>query len=329
MTHSTTDASEMARIQKRSNTILAILAAIAFAFATAPAYSQAIITAGFDTRPDLADGGDTTALTLPSGKSAQQLVGLGVDIRDTGYFWWSDGTVTQGSGHYAYDLGRAQRFDVPFGKRVSQIAGMAIDETGEVYTYFNDFTVSIGDPFDLDSVDRPRPYLLPVGYDPRDIIGVGILDDDVALFFRDGSHHYTDISDYRNFTVTAPDYESSTFTLPVGFNTNNIAGMDFADSDGRLYTMFVTKQPFSNAQPVRYSQNTQSGGITQSHTRRTTHNGFTTTQHSSSIQSFTTRPHGATHQTFTTVNNGHAHHNANQGITISKGDWSVTLPSKD
>ena len=299
MAISTSDRNELIQAQKRSNTVLAILAAIAFAFATAPAYSQAMITAGFENRPHLADGGDSLSVVLPAGKSAQQLVGLGVDISNTGYFWWSDGTVTQGSGNYAADLAGAQRYHVPFGKRVSEIVGIAIDKTGEVYTYFNDYTVSIGDPFDLDAIDRPRPYLLPVGYVPNDIIGVGMLDDDVVLFFRDGTHHYTDVDDYRNFTITAPDYESSTFTVPSGFTTSNIAGMDFADADGRLYTMFVTPQQPNN-------QHVQPASFTQSRTRRTTSNGISTTSHSTTYQGFTT---------------------ANNGITISKGDWSLTLPT--
>jgi len=54
-----TNTNDKALVQRRTNTVLAILAAIAFAFATAPAYSHGIITAGFDKRPDLADGGNT------------------------------------------------------------------------------------------------------------------------------------------------------------------------------------------------------------------------------------------------------------------------------
>lgn len=287
MTNSTTTG-DFSQVQKRSNTVLAILAAIAFAFATAPAYSQAVITAGFDNRPDLADAGDTTAVVLPVGKTAQQLVGLGVDISDTGYFWWSDGTVTQGTGRGASDLAGAQRFDVPFGKRVSDIAGMAIDESGDVYTYYRDFTVSIGDPFDLDSVDRPRPYLLPIGYGPNDIIGIGMLGDDVALFFRDGTHHYTDVDDYRNFTITAPDYERGRYTMPRGFIVNNIAGMDFADSDGRLYTMFGTTQRFNPPAQTTGFASTKTGTTT------TTQNTFASTT---------------------------------KGVTVSKDGWSLTLPS--
>lgn len=253
----TTPGEDFVQVQKRSNMVLAILAAIAFALATAPAYSQAVIMAGFQDRPDLADGNSTTSVVMPHGKAAEDLVGLGVDVTDRGYFWWADGTVTQGTGRGAADLAGPREFDLPFGKRVSDIAGMAIDETGDVYTYYRDFTVSVGDPFDLDSVDRPRPYLLPLGYDAKDIVGVGMLGDDVALFFRDGSHHYTDASDYRNFTITAPDYESSRFTLPRGFNTDHIAGMDFADSDGRLYTLFDANHAV------------QPAGFTTTHVRKT------------------------------------------------------------
>jgi len=325
MTTSTTT-NDLVQIQKRSNTVLAILAAIAFAYATAPAYSQAMITAGFDTRPDLADGGNTTHTVLPAGRTAQQLVGMGVDISDTGYFWWSDGTVTQGTGKFANDLARAQRFDLPFGKRVSEIVGMAIDENGDVYTYFNDYTVSIGDPFDLDSIDRPRPYLLPLGYVPNNIIGVGMMNDDVILFFRNGTHHYNDISDYRNFTVTASDYQRSTFTLPAGYNTSNIAGMDFADSDGRLYTMFVTRQQNNNTshrttRHIQTSHNVQQGGVTHSTTRRTTQNGFTTTSHHGMQHGFNNNFH-TTH-----LNSSHNTRHTNSGITIAKDGWALTLPN--
>lgn len=292
MTTSTTT-NDMIQVQKRSNLVLAILAAIAFAYATAPAYSQAMITAGFDTRPDLADGRNTTHTVLPAGRTAQELVGMGVDISDRGYFWWSDGMVTQGTGKFANDLAREQRFDLPFGKRVSEIVGMAIDENGDVYTYFNDYTVSIGDPFDLDSVDRPRPYLLPRGYVANNIIGVGMMDDDVVLFFRDGTHHYNDISDYRNFTITASDYQRSTFTIPTGYTTSNIAGMDFADSDGRLYTLFVTRQQNNNR-----NRQVQPTGFASNRTRQTT----TTTQTN--------------------------YVPANNGITIAKDGWSVTLPNR-
>jgi hypothetical protein len=318
----TSETTELVQIEKRSTAILAVLAAIAFAFVTAPAYSQAVLMSGFAEQADLSDGGVSNGMVLPHGKSAADMVGVGVDRNNRGYFWWGDGTVTQGTGYSAYDYASARRFDLPFGKHADDIVAMAIDESGRVYTYYDDFTVSIGDPFELDAIDRPRPYVLRAGYMPRNIIDAGILDGDVILFFNDGTHHYTDIDNYRNFTRTAPDYDQGQFRLPPGYGMKDVVGMDFADKDGKLYTVFASTQQFdtpTHANVSSYAASAHQPGFTSQHSRVTTFTAITPAHHTNTFGR-TTHTFGETGSVI------HSHSTRREGITVAKDGISVTLP---
>jgi len=222
--------------------VVGIVGAVSFG-----ANAQAVLSAGFDDIFDLADSGWPAAIVLPPGKTASNLVAMGVGPDDTGYFWWSDGTLSEGSADSTYQYRSPRPYSLAAGQQPGNIVGIAVDYTGDVYTYYLDGTVSIGTPYDLDAIDSDVLYALRRGYTPRDIVGVAMMDEDVMLFMRDGTFHISDIDDYDEFTNSASNYQSERYTIPSGWTSNHILGMDFADTNGLLFCVYSTNRSLNRA----------------------------------------------------------------------------------
>ena len=205
-------------------------------------HGQAVMSAGFANAFDLADAGLPAPIALVPGKTAAELVGLGVGPDDTGYYWWSDGTVSLGSAVSTYEYGAPRPYHAAVGQQPRNIVGMAVDYTNDVYTYYLDGTVSIGTAYDLDAIDSDVLYSLPRGYIPGDIVGAAMMDEDIMLFMRDGTFHISDVNDYDKFTTAATSYQMERYAVPAGWTGNHVLGMDFADSNGRLFTIYSTNR---------------------------------------------------------------------------------------
>ncbi len=219
--------------------LLVLLAVVSL---SSVAHAQAVLSAGFENAFDLADAGLPVPIALVPGKTAADLVGMGVGPDDTGYYWWSDGTVSLGSAVSTYEYGAPRPYLAATGQQARNIVGMAVDYTNDVYTYYLDGTVSIGTAYDLDAINSDVPYTLPRGYIPGDIVGAALMDEDIMLFMRDGTFHISDISDYDTFTNAATSYQMERYAVPAGWTGNHILGLDFADTNGQVFTIYSTNR---------------------------------------------------------------------------------------
>ncbi len=285
-----------------------VLAIAVVGLAASNAHGQAVLSAGFDNAFDLADSGWPAPILLPPGKSASTLVGMGVGPDDTGYFWWSDGTVSLGTADSTYAYSAPRPYTLANGQQPGNIVGIAVDYTGDVYTYYVDGSVSIGTPYDLDAIDSDVLYALARGYTPRDIVGAAMMDEDIMLFMRDGTFHISDVDDYDEFTNAATAYEMERYSIPAGWSSAHILGMDFADTDGRLYTIYSVAAP-SN-QPSVARTNTRRRILDRDRNRNRRRQ--TTTQQQQPLRQ---QPQ----QDGVNIGPG--------GITLRKDGWSLTLPN--
>jgi hypothetical protein len=214
----------------------------AFSFS---ANAQAVLSGGFQNAYDLADSSRPASILLPPGKSVTGLVAMGVGPDDTGYFWWSDGTLSEGSATSTYQYQQPRPYSVAVGQQPGNIVGIAVDYTSDVFTYYLDGTVSIGTPYDLDATDSGVIYELRRGYMPRDIVGVAMRDEDIILFMSDGTFHISDVNDYDKFTNASPTFQMERYTIPAGWSYNQVLGLDFADTNGFLFSILSTNSGFS------------------------------------------------------------------------------------
>lgn len=273
------------------------------------ANAQAVLSAGFLNAFDLSDSTRPAPILLPPGKSVTGLVAMGVGPDDTGYFWWSDGTLSEGSATSTYQYRAPSPYSVAVGQQPANIVGIAVDYTGDVYTYYLNGTVSIGTPYDLDTVDSNVIYQLRRGYLPRDIVGVAMKDEDIMLFMSDGTLHISDINDYDEFTNTATNFQMDRYTIPTGWSYNQVLGLDFADTNGLLFSVLSTNSGLNRAPTA--TANSLRRILDRDRTRRRTRRTAATNQ--------PVQPQVQQQEDGVAFGPG--------GITVRKDGFSLTLPT--
>ena len=102
---------------------------------------------------------------LPSGKSPDDIVGMGIaPSQDRVYVWFRDGTVSSGT---SSDLSRYRKpynYTLPHGKQPDDIVGMGIaGSNSRVYVWYRDGTVSSGTFSNLRRYRSPFPFSTPRG----------------------------------------------------------------------------------------------------------------------------------------------------------------------
>lgn len=126
--------------------------------------------------------------SLPPGKKAEDIVGMGIaKSNDHIYIWYKDGTVTSGA---SYDLDRYKppyTYSLPSGKTPDDIVGMGIASNDHIYVWYKDGTVSSGTSADLDAYYAPYNYSLPPTKTPDDILSMGIsANNHIYVWYKDG-----------------------------------------------------------------------------------------------------------------------------------------------
>lgn len=174
-------------------------------------------------------------VSLSSGKTANQIVGMGISVAGDVYTWYDDGMVTAGSST-ALDDARAQyAYALPSGYDPFDIVAMAIANDGDVYTWYADGKRSIGSSSDLDAHSAPATYTLPPGKTAADIVEIDIaVDSDVYTWF--------DNSTVSIGTSTDLDAHAApvAFTRPPGVTVSEIVGIAIAN-DGDVYGWYDDK----------------------------------------------------------------------------------------
>jgi len=135
------------------------------------------------TKSDSVSSGDSTHSTLyrskvpyslPTGKTPNDVVAIGIASNNWCYFWYSDGTVSSGYSNNATAHTSPTSFVCPTGESPTTIVSMSIAKnTNYVYTWYKDGTASIGTPTNLSSVRSPYTYTLPSGQSISNIAGIG------------------------------------------------------------------------------------------------------------------------------------------------------------
>lgn len=186
--------------------------------------------------------------SLPPGKRAQDIVGMGIDgDNDHVYVWFRDGTVSAGT---TDDLDRRRslyRYSLPPGKSPSDILGMGIDgDNNHVYAWYKNGTVSAGSTDDLDKYRSPYAYSLPPGKSRRAVVGMGIDGDNnhCYVWFRDGSvsaGSTNDLDEYRKpYGYSIPNQgfprlgRGEILAMAVD-GSNNYTFAWYLDGDGKEY----------------------------------------------------------------------------------------------
>jgi len=118
--------------------------------------------------------GSLYGYSLPSGKSPNSIVSIGIDADGRVYTWYNNGTVSEGTIFELHAHEMPYRFSLPWGKSVNSISGMGISNNNHVYTWYEDGTMSIGEPHDLDIYDSPYTYSLPQRKSTNNLVGVRI-----------------------------------------------------------------------------------------------------------------------------------------------------------
>ena len=140
--------------------------------------------------------------TLPRGKRADDIIGIGIAGNDHVYAWYRDGTASSGT---SIDLDQ-YRAPYPYtlapGKKPADVVGIDIACSNDhVYVWYRDGTVSSGTSEDLDKYRPLYRYTTAPGKTPDDIVGMGIAGNDhVYAWYRDrtvSSGTSDDLDKYR------------------------------------------------------------------------------------------------------------------------------------
>jgi len=124
---------------------------------------------------------------LPSGKSPDNIIGMGIAGNDHVYTWYDDGTVSSGTSIDLDEYRAPYRYSLPPGKTPADVIGIDIACSNDhVYVWYRDGTVSSGTSDDLDKYLAPYRYSLPPGKSSTDVVEMGIAGNDhVYCWYRD------------------------------------------------------------------------------------------------------------------------------------------------
>ncbi len=111
-------------------------------------YSDNTVTSG--SSKELSVHRSSYNFSSPPGKSAKNIVGIGISAGDKVYVWFSDGTVSSGTSWDLNSYRETYNYSLPPGKSPSDIVGMGVSAGDKVYAWYSDGTVSSGSSKDLD-----------------------------------------------------------------------------------------------------------------------------------------------------------------------------------
>lgn len=191
--------------------------------------------------------GSLYGYSLPSGKSPNSIVSIGIDADGRVYTWYNDGSVSEGTIFELHAHEMPYRFSLPWGKSVNNIVGMGISNNNHVYTWYEDGTMSIGEPHDLDIYDASYTYSLPQRKSASNLVGVNIShnNDYVYAWYRGDKSTFFDYND----KTTSDDYyvHNKRFDASenLQFKVNHVRSInstvsDFAPSFYKNNLMFST-----------------------------------------------------------------------------------------
>ncbi|MFB6455754.1 M57 family metalloprotease [Chitinophaga sp. Hz27] len=131
--------------------------------------------------------GESNYYQLIPGKTANDIVDIGIANTNIVYAWYKDGTVSNGGflGINTYPfLNSTYSYSVPPGKTYASIVGISINKTdGRCYAWYNDGTYSVGTSSNLGYYQDPAPYTVPAGKSFSDIKAVGIAQSSQWCYF--------------------------------------------------------------------------------------------------------------------------------------------------
>src|SRR3569833_417966 len=129
--------------------------------------------------------------TLPTGKTANDVVAVGVARNTHVIFWYSDGTVSEGTSTNASAYAAPVSYTVPAGETVTNIIAMSIAKQGSnnVYTWYKDGTATVGSTTNLAAVRSNYAYTVASGKSVSDIVGIGFngSDDHTFVWYNTGT----------------------------------------------------------------------------------------------------------------------------------------------
>ncbi len=188
---------------------------------------------------EYAIGGDLDSLrspqkvTLPSGYTYDDIVGIGVDNTDDHVFaWYDDGTVSEGAGGNLGQFSGPTPYALPSGYTPDDIVAMGMrGSDGHVFAWYRDGKVSEGTTVDLDQFSGPTSYALPSGYTPDDIVGAAIaLDGRFFFWYDDGTMSAGTSDDLDSYL---PPY---VYTFLPGISYTQILGMGAGSGNRTVVT---------------------------------------------------------------------------------------------
>ncbi len=125
----------------------------------------------------------------PEGKSATDLVGIGIASDGHAYAWYSDATVSAGTPTDLSSYRPPQHFDPAPGKKAGDVIDVEIAANDYCFAWYADRSVSFGTSRNLAAHDQARPYTLYGSHGPTQLLGVAIAgsNDYVYAWYKDGT----------------------------------------------------------------------------------------------------------------------------------------------
>jgi filamentous hemagglutinin family protein len=171
-------------------------------------------------------------VSVPTGKTPNDIVSMGIASDDHVYVWYKDGTVSSGTSNDLYKHRGSYKYSLPTGKTPNDIVSMGIASDDHVYVWYKDGTVSSGTSDDLDNYRPLYKYSLPAGKTPNDIVSMDIASDDhVYVWYKDGTVSSGTSNNLDNYR--APYNYSFDLVVPSG-NTLALVGGDVELKGGSL-----------------------------------------------------------------------------------------------
>jgi hypothetical protein len=152
-----------------------------------------------------------SSVTLPSGETASDIIGVAIASTNWCYYYYADGTMSVGSTTNATAHAAQAAYSVPSDETVSNILSVSIDKSNDhVYTWYKDGNVSAGTSKNLSAYSANySTFTVAAGESISNVVGIGIA--------GSSGHVYAWYSDRKVSQGTISQFDYYTSAILSGF----------------------------------------------------------------------------------------------------------------